>query len=208
MIQSGRVPMNHTFLGPNIQEWAALATIVSVGMVVVLIVVNILYLKAANKQVEASNKQATESQRQADAARDSLQLVRREFEDKDLEQLTIVCLMLKSTQDRVLEVKGFLSSIANPGVTSAWVKIVPDDWWRVVIEAGAISADLYERTSSVGTQLKKAERMLAWFIETDATFRRHVPLQEATKLLDETAPHLDGIKNGFEARLRKMLPSK
>ena len=62
------MPTNHTIFGPALADWAAIATIVNGIIVVVLVGINILYLKSANKQVQAALAQAKEGQRQADAA--------------------------------------------------------------------------------------------------------------------------------------------
>ena len=202
------MPTNHNFLGLSIQEWAALATIVSGIAVIVLIFVNVLYLRTAKRQTKAIQRQATESQRQADAANNTLEFLRQESKEKDLEQVTSICLTLKTTLERVMDVKGLISSIGKPGVRASWVKIVPYDWSSILSEAGRISEELYARTSAVGEQLRKAEQELTWCVEVEPTYKDLNSIQHIPRLLDETGPLLDGIRIEFEARRKKMLPMK
>lgn len=49
---------SHTIFGPALADWAAIATIVNGITVVVLVVINVLYLKSANKQARAALAQA------------------------------------------------------------------------------------------------------------------------------------------------------
>ena len=55
----------HVFLGLRLDKSAAIATIVNGLMVLVLVIINVLYLRSANKQAKAALAQA-------DAATESL----------------------------------------------------------------------------------------------------------------------------------------
>jgi hypothetical protein len=137
------MPPAHVFLGLKLEEWAALATIANVLTVVVLIVVNILYLKAANKQASAAATQAAQSQLQATAAQANINFLKARLE----EEVGVGRNMVLSAIDGAINSIGYwhsrpltdlsrASSLPDPG------DIVPRDASSILDHARRISPNV------------------------------------------------------------------
>ena len=79
-------------------------------------------------------------------------------------------------------------------------KLLPDDWSMISYQAGKISTDLAKRVTDVGNRIADANGKINNFLVVNSTYRDATVPPVACRLLDEVAPHLDGIIHEFEAR--------
>src|ERR1700674_1431525 len=91
-----------TIFGFSLEEWAAIATVVNGITVVVLVFINILFLRSTNKQVKASIAQADEGRLQADAATESLKLLKAQSDQATAQELIRTLAILHGIQAEVM----------------------------------------------------------------------------------------------------------
>jgi len=188
----------HFFLGLKLEEWAAVATIANGLLVSVLIIINILYLRSADRQANAALAQAVQSQRQADAAIESLKILKEKSIYEDEQQIIRACDLLQASQREVLRWRDLMKD--KWGMAPSSAKLLPDDWSMIVYQAGKISVDLSKRVTSVGSQIAEANDKINGFLVIDPRYRDARVPPMAYRLLDEAVPHLNGIVIDFEAR--------
>jgi hypothetical protein len=111
----------HAILGLNISEWAAIVNAVTV---VILVFINIDYLRIAKHQAEATHAQAKESQRQADVAMENLKLAEAQAEQLAAQELTTVAIL----RGIVVDVTFWLPIVKENWKTApSSVRLVPGD---------------------------------------------------------------------------------
>lgn len=150
---------DHTILGLNISEWAAIVNAVTV---VILVFVNIYYLKIAKHQAEAARIQAIESQRQADVAMKNLKLATTQAEQQAAQELTTVIAILRGIG---VDVAFWLPIVKDNWKTApSTVQLVPHDWPLVVYHAGRVSIELREKALTVHSMLANANYHITRFL--------------------------------------------
>jgi hypothetical protein len=150
---------DHTILGLNISEWAAIVNAVTI---VILVFVNMYYLIIARDQVEAARAQAKESQRQADVAMENLKLAKAQAEQRAAQELTTTIAILRGI---VVDVAFWLPIVKENGKTApSSIRLVPDDWPLVVFHAGRVSGELREKALAVHAMLANANYHITRFL--------------------------------------------
>ncbi|HEY4050051.1 MAG TPA: hypothetical protein VGM27_24580 [Acidobacteriaceae bacterium] len=150
---------DHTVLGLNISDWVAIVNAVTV---LILVFVNIYYLKIARDQAEAARAQAKESQRQADVAMENLKLAKAQAEQQAAQELTTTIAILRGL---VVDVSFWLPIVKEKGKTApSTVRLVPDDWPLVVFHAGRVSAEFREKALAVHSMLANANYHITRFL--------------------------------------------
>lgn len=182
---------NHTILGFSLEEWAAIATFVNGVTVLVLVVINILYLRSTNKQVK-------EARRQADVASDSLKLLKEQSNQKDAQELIRVIAILHDVRNDV--------NFWQPIVKDKWgmwpekpVNFFPGDWSAVVYQAGQISAELRNDVKVLETFLSNATYQMQLFLSGQVNYRDATLMPLAWGNLENCRPFLNKIINIFES---------
>jgi hypothetical protein len=149
----------HVFAGLQISDWAALVNAVTV---VILVVVNIRYLKIASEQTTAANVQARESQRQADVAAENLKLAQTQADRQGAQELTTTIALLRGI---VLDVAFWLPIAKDRGKTApATVRLVPDGWPLIVFQASRVSPELREKALAIHAMLAGANYHITRFL--------------------------------------------
>jgi hypothetical protein len=150
---------DHTILSLSISEWAA---VVNAATVVILVFINIYYLKIAKHQAEAAHAQAKESQRQADVAMENLKLAKVQAEQQASQELTTAIAILRGI---VVDVAFWLPIVKENWKTApSTVRLVPDDWPLVVYHAGRVSIELREKALAVHSMLANANYHITRFL--------------------------------------------
>ena len=192
------MPTNHIFLGLSLENWAAIATIANVATVVVLVGINILYLKIARTQASASIEQAKQSQRQADAASEGLRILQEKSAHEQDEQLVRVGVVLQSLLLKVSWWRDMLKDKCTAAPPT--VKFLPDDWHSIVYNVGRLSAQLREDIYFVGMHLADATAAITGILNMPPDRRASADFDGPSRLLDETAPRLSSIVADIRAR--------
>lgn len=179
--------------GLSLADWA---TIVNAAALVVLVVINILYLRSANRQAAASMAQAKESQRQADAATESLRLLKTESEQRNAEELIRAIAILHAIRHDV----AFWTPIVKDkwGMAPSTVHLLPLDWPIVVYRAGRISAELRKEVLILQNYLANANYQITEFLSAHPQFRNSEVLKPAHLNLVNASPVLTEVISKFE----------
>jgi hypothetical protein len=182
------VPTSHTIFGPALADWAAIATIVNGITVVLLVGVNILYLKSANKQVQAALAQAKEGQRQADAASESLRLLKAHSSEQSHRDLVRAIAIL----DEVNLSAMFWSNITDNkwGMAPPVVKLLPEDWSLILLQAGKVSSELRKEVLESFRMVANAQYQISSFLSLPVNYRNDQLMPPAHLNLVNAMPKL------------------
>ena len=153
---------SHNFLGLPLSDWAAIATLVNGVTVVILVVINILYLRSANRQALAASAQARESQRQADAASESLKLLQSQLSEQNHRELVQAMSVLNEVKLSVM----FWTDITDNkwGTAPDEVHLLPDDWSLVLLQAGRVSQELRGEVLEAFRMVGNAQYQISSFL--------------------------------------------
>jgi hypothetical protein len=156
--------------------------------VVVLVFINVRYLRIAKLQAEAANAQARESQRQADAAMESLKLLKAEAQQRTAQELSRVIAILRGMSADVALWKPIVKE--RWGTAPSTIHLIPDDWPLVVYYAGTVSPELREKALDVYTKLANANYQITQFLSTLIASRNPSILEPAYLNLENATPDL------------------
>src|SRR5258708_7388704 len=170
------MPTGTTLLGLTLNDWAAIATMVNGVTVVVLVVVNILYVRTANRQTQAALTQAQaalaqakEGQRQADSASESLRLLKAQLSDQSHRELVRAISILDEVQNEVMFWTGITDN--KWGMAPANVNLLPDDSTIVLLQAGRISLELRKEVGETFRMIANANYQIPEFLVAPQTYR-------------------------------------
>jgi hypothetical protein len=189
---------NPTFFGLALTDWAAIATIVNGLTVLILVVINVLYLKSANRQAEAALRQAEaalaqakEGQRQADAASESLRLLKGQLSEQNHRDLLRAIAILDEMKLDVM----FWADITDNkwGMAPETVHLLPDDWSVILLQAGRVSLDLRKETLEAFRMIGNAQYQISSFLSRPQNYRDAQLMPPAHGNLVNAMPKLNQI---------------
>jgi hypothetical protein len=177
-------------------EWTAIGTVVNAGVVIVLAVINIFYLRSARRQADAATKQADAARGQAEAASQSIRLLQAQMDDQARLNLIQTVTDLRAMHVALADLPRILRH--DWGTLPKSVRLLPAHWASMVHVIEKNAPDERPRLSVIETTLLAANEKLKVELARDANYRSQQGLLEAADIIERALDPLLRVLIGLE----------